>query len=423
MLTRSKGDFKNLSIECLQLPLSLGSTRSKPSSKQDSRQQSGIFTKQFSTPLSPISADLRNEERKTSMEQQFESEYQDQLQQLVQAIATAKEIEGELLDVGNTVENTIYKYSEELSLTSTTAFINQQSQQPAAIAAIKTESFGRYNLDQSDKNFQQMILKNLNKFSGYNEDPNSWLISVISVFEQFKRYPQSIINFRLSKRQQQENESSIIGTDYIKRYGLKADAVAETEVSHVINTKPHSPPCSKCYPMSKQKEDALYDILMELMSASLISKAKSPYAAPALLTPKSDGTWRFVVDYKKLNNVTIKDSFPLPNMEQTLQRLGEGYHFFTKLDLKSGFWQIPIKSEGRFKTAFITPFGLYQFNVLPQGLTNSPPTFPRVMSTVLQSCRQFCQVYLDDIIIFSRTVEEHLDHLQKVLECLNRNNL
>ncbi|CAF0823357.1 unnamed protein product [Didymodactylos carnosus] len=175
--------------------------------------------------------------------------------------------------------------------------------------------------------------------------------------------------------------------------------------------------------MSKQREDALYEILMDLMKDGLISKAKAPYAAPALLTPKPDGTWRFVVDYKKLNNVTIEDQFPLPNMEQTVQRLGDGYKIFTKLDLKSGFWQIPIKEQDRPKTAFITSFGLFQFNVLPQVLMNSPPTFQRVMSTVLQTCRSYCQVYLDDIVVFSRSIEEHVQHLYQVLECLLQNNL
>ncbi|CAF1483067.1 unnamed protein product, partial [Didymodactylos carnosus] len=82
--------------------------------------------------------------------------------------------------------------------------------------------------------------------------------------------------------------------DYSHLFDTFKITVAKTEVSHVINTKPHSPPFSKCYTMSKQKEDALYDILMELMNVGLISKAKSPYAAPALLTPKSDGSWRFV---------------------------------------------------------------------------------------------------------------------------------
>jgi hypothetical protein len=106
-----------------------------------------------------------------------------------------------------------------------------------------------------------------------------------------------------------------------------------------------------------------------------------------------------------------------------VQRLGGGYEFFTKLDLKSGFWQIQIRKEDRPKTAFITPFGLYQFNVLPQGLMNSPQTFQRVMSTVLEPCRPFCQVYLDDIVVFSKSINEHVQHLHQVLQCLYQNNL
>ena len=82
---------------------------------------------------------------------------------------------------------------------------------------------------------------------------------------------------------------------------------------------------------------------------------------------KKDGSFRFVVDYKRLNVITIKDSSPLPNMEDTIQKLGGGYRYFSKLDLKSGFYQIPINDNDKEKTAFITPFGLYQFNVLPMG--------------------------------------------------------
>ena len=82
---------------------------------------------------------------------------------------------------------------------------------------------------------------------------------------------------------------------------------------------------------------------------------------------KKDGSFRFAVDYKRLNAITIKDSSPLPNMEDTIQKLGGGYRYFSKLDLKSGFYQIPINDNDKEKTAFITPFGLYQFNVLPMG--------------------------------------------------------
>ena len=98
-------------------------------------------------------------------------------------------------------------------------------------------------------------------------------------------------------------------------------------------------------------------------------------------------------------------------MEQTIQILGGGYHFFSKLDLKSGFWQIPIKEEDKHKTAFITLDGLYEWNVLAQGLMNSPPSFQRVMMDILSPYRRFALVYTDDIVIFSRSFEEHVDHL------------
>ena len=145
------------------------------------------------------------------------------------------------------------------------------------------------------------------------------------------------------------------------------------------------------------------------MEAGLIRLSYSPYAAPALLVPKKDASWRMVVDYKKFNGITIKDNYPLPHMEQTIQMLGRGYRYLSKLDMKSGFWQIPIKEEDKHKTALVTPNGLYEWNVLAQGLKNSPPSFQRVMSDVLSDYREFALVYIDDIVVFSRTFEEHLD--------------
>lgn len=166
----------------------------------------------------------------------------------------------------------------------------------------------------------------------------------------------------------------------------------------------------------------MYKITQDLLYHGLIRKSYSPYAAPALLVPKSDGSWRMVVDYKKLNNITIKDNHPLPHMEQTIQRLGGGYKFFSTLDMKSGFWQIPIKEEDRHKTAFITPDGLYEWNVLAQGLKNSPPSFQRVMAEVLAPCRHFSLVYIDDIVVFSRSFDEHVDHMQQLLSMLSKYN-
>ncbi|CAF4395313.1 unnamed protein product, partial [Didymodactylos carnosus] len=226
----------------------------------------------------------------------------------------------------------------------------------------------------------------------------------------------------ISKQNEREKFRKVL-LQFKHLFDTSGMSVAKTEVVHAINTQPHAPPSSKFYPLTAEKEKAMFQISQELLDSGLITKAKSEYASPALLMPKSDGSRRLVIDYKKLNNITIKDQYPLPNMEQTIQRLGEGYQFFTNIDLKSGFWQIPIRRDDRRKTAFITPFGLYMFNVLPQGLKNSPPTFQRVMNTVLEPCRDYCQVYLDDIVIPSKSMEDHLLHVQQVLEKLNISNL
>ncbi|CAF3835454.1 unnamed protein product [Rotaria sordida] len=154
---------------------------------------------------------------------------------------------------------------------------------------------------------------------------------------------------------------------------------ANTPIHHVINTVPHSPPACKPYPQPDTVE-IMYNMIQEYLKAELVTESHSPYAAPAFLVKKHDGTYRFVVDYKKLNLITIKDSSPLPNMEDTIRKLGEGYRYFSKLDLKSGFYQIPIREADKEKTAFTTPFGLYQFNVLPMGLKNSPPTFQKAQA-------------------------------------------
>ena len=198
--------------------------------------------------------------------------------------------------------------------------------------------------------------------------------------------------------------------------------ISHTPIHHVINTVPHSPPASRPYSQPDTVE-VLYNIIQEYVDANLVTESHSPYAAPAFLVKKHDGTYRFVVDYKKLNAITIKDSSPLPNMEATKGKLGEGYKYFSKLDLKSGFYQIPIREADKEKTAFITPFGLFQFIVLPMGLKNSPPTFQKVMNTTLQPCRHFALVYLDYIVVFSKTYEDHISHLTQVFTVLREQNL
>ncbi|CAF4130590.1 unnamed protein product, partial [Rotaria sordida] len=220
----------------------------------------------------------------------------------------------------------------------------------------------------------------------------------------------------------QREEIETILHQHEKLFDTSKPAIAVNVKPHEIKTLDHPPPSSRPYYSTPHKEEEMYKIVQELLYYGLIRKSYSPFAAPALLVAKHDGSWRMVVDYKKLNNMTIKDNHPLPNMEQTIRRLGGGYKFFSKLDMKSGFWQIPIKEEEKHKTAFITADGLYEWNVLAQGLKNSPPLFQRVMADILSPCRQFSLVYIDDIVVFSHSFEEHLNHLQQLLCILSKYN-
>ncbi|CAF4957616.1 unnamed protein product [Rotaria sp. Silwood1] len=221
---------------------------------------------------------------------------------------------------------------------------------------------------------------------------------------------------------EQQDRVKTLLNQYAKLFDTSKLTVASNVTSHAIKTLDHPPPVSKPYYSTPSKQEEMYKIVQELLHFGLIRPSDSPYAAPALLVAKQDGTWRMVVDYKKLNNITIKDNHPLPNMEQAIQLLGGGYNFFSKLDMKSGFWQLPIKEEDKFKTAFITPDGLFEWNVLAQGLKNSPPSFQRVMTDILSPCREFSLVYIDDIVVYSRSFEEHLNHLAQVLAALSKHN-
>ena len=138
-----------------------------------------------------------------------------------------------------------------------------------------------------------------------------------------------------------------------------------------------------------------------------------------MLVKKRDGSHRFCVDYRSLNAVTTPDSFPLPRIEDLLDQLGESKYFST-IDLASGFWQIRMHPSSQEKTAFVVPQGLYEFRVMPFGLTNAPGVFQRLMQRVLSGLNppcgpEFVSVHLDDILVFSRSLDDHLEHLRAVI--------
>ncbi|XP_050714146.1 protein NYNRIN-like [Eriocheir sinensis] len=161
----------------------------------------------------------------------------------------------------------------------------------------------------------------------------------------------------------------------------------------------------------------------ELAAQGVIERSDSPWSSAVVLVKKKDGTQRFCVDYRALNDVTVKDSYPLPRIDDTLDAL-VGARWFSTLDLKSGYHQVEMAEEDKPKTAFSFGQGLWQFNVMPFGLCNAPGCFERLMERVLEGLQwKTALVYIDDVIVFGSTFEEELERLEEVLQRLRKANL
>ena len=191
-----------------------------------------------------------------------------------------------------------------------------------------------------------------------------------------------------------------------------------TLVKHEIVTTSEKPIKQSVRRTPLHLREAASQEVKKMLKSGVIEPSNSPWASPVVLVRKKDGSLRYCIDYRKLNSVTLKDSYPLPRIDESLDSLGNAKYFST-LDLASGYWQIALSEDAKTKSAFCTTSGLYQFCVMPFGLTNAPATFQRLMERVLAGLQwQTCLVYIDDIIIFSRTVDEHLERLNEVFSRL-----
>jgi Reverse transcriptase (RNA-dependent DNA polymerase) len=160
-----------------------------------------------------------------------------------------------------------------------------------------------------------------------------------------------------------------------------------------------------------------------MLKAEVIEPAFSEWSSPIVLVAKPDGSTRFCVDYRKLNAITVRDSYPLPHMDEFIDSLGDA-NILTTLDCNSGYWQIPVRPEDREKTTFTSHEGIYWFLRMPFGLRNAPATFKRFVDIPQSGLTwKSCLVYLDNIIVFSKTPTEHMAHLDAVLNRLYRAGL
>jgi hypothetical protein len=198
----------------------------------------------------------------------------------------------------------------------------------------------------------------------------------------------------------------------------------ERNITHTIPLQPGAqPPVTRMYRLSPAELEEVKRQVSDLLRKGFIEPSTSPYGAPVLFVQKKDNTLRMVVDYRQLNKITIKNRYPLPRIEDLFDSL-QGARVFSSCDLQSGYNQIRIHPDDVPLTSFRTPLGSYQYKVLCFGLTNAPAVFSKAMYDVFHEyIGKFLCVYLDDILIYSKTVEEHLEHLQLVLELLRKHKL
>ncbi|GJP39194.1 hypothetical protein CLOM_g23584 [Closterium sp. NIES-68] len=190
---------------------------------------------------------------------------------------------------------------------------------------------------------------------------------------------------------------------------------------HEIVEEPGSKPAFRApYRFSPTELAVMKKQIEYLLAKGLIRPSTSPYGATVLFKPKPDGSMRMCIDYRALNKQTIKNKYPIPRIDDLLDQL-RGATVFSKLDLRSGYWQIRIADESVHKIAFRTRYGSYEYLGMPFGLTNAPATFQAEMNHILRPLLDECVVvYLDDILVYSRDMQQHVEHLRRVFEILRR---
>lgn len=211
--------------------------------------------------------------------------------------------------------------------------------------------------------------------------------------------------------------------EYRNCFAFNLQELGKTDVVEMsINLKDDEPVVYRPYRLPVSERTRVRGMVQELLECDIIRPSTSPYASPIVVVKKKTGDVRLCVDYRALNRKTFRENFPLPRIDDQLDDLA-GYEYYTTLDLASGYYQIAIRDEDRFKTSFVTPDGQFEFNRMPFGLANAPSNFMRMINLVLGNAKDIASAYMDDIIIPSKTIEEGLQKLRDVLLMLQNAGL
>lgn len=259
-------------------------------------------------------------------------------------------------------------------------------------------------------------------------------VPVVSACAVSKLMKSNLSAYLVFVKEQQEDSAHVSELDkdrrdFLLQYSdcfsesLPGEFAPKRPEDHTIDLVPgSSPPNRPPYRVSAAQQEEIMSQVHDLLQKGLIQPSSSPFCSPVLLVQKKDGSWRMCIDYRALNKITIKNRFPIPRIDDILDRL-QGASCFSQIDLKSGYHQIRIAPGDIHKTAFRTTFGLYEFLVMPFGLTNAPATFNRMMDRIFRDHRKFVGTFFDDIIVFSHSEEEHREHLAKVFQALRDHRL
>ncbi|UYV80241.1 K02A2.6-like [Cordylochernes scorpioides] len=257
------------------------------------------------------------------------------------------------------------------------------------------------------------------------------LLVVCKKMDYFEKYRErveksrNLYNGPRNSRPQQQSRGKEQLKQVLEKYAdLFSSGLGRSNLAkHRIDTEGAKPIKHKPYRVSAKEQEIIKEQIDEMLRDGIIRPSSSPWSFPVILVKKRDGKYRFCVDYRKLNDVTVKDVYPIPRIDEVLDTL-QGSKYLSAIDLKSGYWQVEVEEKDKEKTAFTTAHGLYEFNVMPFGLFNAPATFEGNMENMLGNLRwQICLCYLDDVIIYSSDFSTHLKRIEAVLRCFREANL